>query len=414
MAYFYFDFRDVNKQGLRDLVPSIPSLPLTTTITYTMDALLSQLKGQGSPFSSSLPKPNSVEKLLDTIHLLSQATVLVAHQLQEQNTPVKAKPPRETHLPTPPLTPKSSPVSSAKKTPLPKASASVLSWVPRAPEYYRLPSPNPTTSTPTSVPIPAKPILRTPHTKKDRKPKSKRTKPSTQPNPSPTPPALTNPTLSPNPITGQAQPLSDQRATPAQPPAQPYPLFTIPSRPAQTDQREPPTQTKPTPSTPPTQTDADAKAAKAAATKARRRLVYEEKVKSALAASTPTTPPPIHQDDVAPMAPSNNVVNFSHTYDNCPRLPECPAHKDKFAVSCQAYAVRTRDAILPSFPNPSDPYAGPGFELRAERDTTWWPVPPSNSSSPPGTPVDPDASFSPPPLMTPISFNSHVIELLQR
>ena len=367
-----------------------------------MDALLSQLKGQGSPFSSPPPKPNSVEKLLDTIHLLSQATVLVAHQLQEQNTPVKAKPRRETHLPTPPLTPKSSPVPPAKKTPPPKTSAPVLSWVPRAPEYYRLPSPNPTTSTSTSVLTPAKPTSLTPHTKKDRKPKSKRITPSTQPTPSPTPTtttpatprpvqtdqlgplAPTNPTPSPTPITGQAQP--DQRA--------PLPLST--PRPAQSDQRELPT---PTPST-----STNAKAAAKAETKARRKLTLQEKRKSALAASAtpptaasaaPTpTPPPTFEDDVVPMAPANHIVNFPHSYDNCPRLPDCPAHRVEFAVYSQAYADKTRGAPLPSFPQP---YAESGFGLRAERDTAWWPVPPSNSSSPPGSPVDPDAFLFPPP-----------------
>ena len=373
-----------------------------------MDALLSQLKGQGSPSPS--PKPNSntdknTDKLLDTIHLLSQATLLVAQQLQ------KRKQPAPTYLPTPLLTPKSSSVSSAKKTPPPKPqssptssaktpplkpSAPMLSWVSRAPEYYRLPPPNSTIATPPSVPIPTK---RTPHTKKDRKPKSKRT--STQPTPTTTPatpravqtdqrepPAPTNPTPSPS-TTGQAQP--DQR--------EPLPLST--SRPAQTDRREPPNPLPtPTPSTPSSQTIPDSKAAAKAEKRASRRLASKEKHKSAATASTPTptpTPPPIHQDDVAPMAPSNHVVNFPHTYDNCPRLPECPAHMVEFAVYSQAYAARTRDAPLPSFPDFPQPYAGPGFELRAERDTAWWPVPPSDNSSPPGTPADPNAFLFPPP-----------------
>ena len=378
-----------------------------------MDTLLSQLKGQGSPFSSLPPKHNNVEKLLDTIHLLSQATVLVAHQLQEQNTPVKAKPYRETQLPTPPLTTKSSPAPSAKKTPPTKLSTPVLSWVPRAPEYYRLPPLNPTsTSTSAVVPAkptsltPAKPTPHTPHTKKDRKPKSKRT--PTQPTPTPAAPrtvltdqrgplAPTNSTPSPTLITGQAQPDPDQRE----------PLTPSTPRPAQSDRREPlnplPTPTPSTPSTQPDTTpptlDADARmAAKKAATKAKRKLAKQERRESALAAlaaSTPT-PPPTHQDDVAPMAPSNDVVNFPHSYDDCPRLPECPAHEAKFAVSCQAYAERKRNAPLPPlYPQPR-PYAGSEeFELRCERDTRWWPEIPSTRSSSPGSPADPQA-FTPP------------------
>ena len=66
----------------------------------------------------------------------------------------------------------------------------------------------------------------------------------------------------------------------------------------------------------------------------------------------------------------------------------------EFAVYSQAYAAKVRDAPLPSFPQP---FAGSGFELRAERDTAWWPVPPTDSSSPPGTPADPYAFLFPPP-----------------
>ena len=343
-----------------------------------MDALLSQLKGQGSPFSSPPPNPNSVEKLLDTIHLLSQATVLVAHQLQERHTPVKAKPHRETRLPTPPLTPKPSPVSTAKKTPSPKLPAPVLSWVPRAPEYYRLPSPNTTTSTPTSVPSPTKPTLRTPHTKKDRKPKSKRTKPSTQPNPSPNPP--TTPTT-PRPA----------------PPDQREPLVPLTPSPTpgsvQTDRCEPPNPLpKPMPSTPSIVTD-DRDAYRDTIYAKHKAKRQQRKTAAATASSTPTptpTPPPTSKDDVPPVAPANTVVNFPHIYEDCPRLPECPAHQLEFAVYNQAYAARTCGAILPSYPQP---FAESGFELRAERDTAWWPVPPSDSSSPPGSPADPEEAF---------------------
>ena len=74
------------------------------------------------------------------------------------------------------------------------------------------------------------------------------------------------------------------------------------------------------------------------------------------------------------------------TYDNCPKLPDCPAHKDEFEVYSKSYHAKTLNAQLPPpFPLP---YTGSG--LRAEVDTKWWPVPPSNSSpSPPGSPVDP-------------------------
>ena len=359
-----------------------------------MDTLLSQLKGQGSPFSSPLPISNNVEKLLDTIHLLSQATVLVAHQLQEHNSPVKAKPSRETahaYLPTPLPTPKSSPAPSVKKTPPPKpASSSVLSWVPRAPEYYRLSPPNPNLATHTNVATPAKPTIRTPHTKKDRKPKSKRTNPSTQSNPSPNP--STTPTT-PRPAS------PDQRGPLAPPTPSPTPGSV------QTDRCEPPNPLPtPTPSTlsTHTNTDADNRAAALAARKARmtaKRLAKKlerRQRQSVSTVSTPTptptpTPPPNPKDAVAPIAPANNVVNFPHHYEDCPRLPECPAHRAEFAVSCQAYVARKRDAILPPpSPQPQPFYEGSEFELRAERDTAWWPVLPSDCSSSPGTPVDPE------------------------
>ena len=323
-----------------------------------MDALLSQLKGQGSPFSSPLSKPNSVEKLLDIIHLLSQATVLVTHQLQERNTPVNAKPHRETHLPTPPLTPKSSSVSPTKKTPPPKSSAPVLSWVPRTPEYYRLPSPNQATPTPTSVLAPAKPIPHTPHTKKDRKPKCKRITPSTQPNPSLIPSTTTLATPS-RPVQ------TDQREPSAQPPS------TIPSRPVQTDERKPPAQTHTL------SPETEARLAKKRLAKKEQRMRAAAAAKEAqreLAASlppkpspTPTPKPPssTYEDVTAPIAPANAIVNFPHTYPDCPRLPECPAHKVEFAVSCQAYVDRKRGATLPPSMDhhPLNPMQGQGLSF---------------------------------------------------
>ena len=360
---------------------------------YTMDTLLSQLKGQGSPFSSPTPTSNNVDKLLDTIHVLSKATLLVAQQLQERKQPDTIHIP--TPRPTPKPTPKSSPRPSAKKTPSPTpTSAPVLSWVPRAPEYYSLPQPNPITTPPTSAPLTAKPIPPTPHTKKDRKPKSKRTKPSTQPTPA-TPPS-------------QARP--DQQETPAQTPTQTHPLSTIPSRPAQTDQREPPAQTHPPPTPRPAQTDqlvqspptptptTPPRSAKAEALIARRLAKKAQRKLAASASSNPTpmpTPTPIYEDVTAPVAPANTIVNFPHSYNNCPRLPECPAHRVEFAVYSQAYAASSRDAPRP--PPYPQPYAESGFGLRAERDTAWWPVPPSDGPSPPGSPVDPDAFLFPPP-----------------
>ena len=341
-----------------------------------MDALLSQLKGQGSPSTSPSKPLSNTDKLIDSIHLLSQ--LLVAQQLQER---------QQITLPTPPPTPQSSRLSSAKKTPPPKlASTPMLSWVPRAPEYYRPPSPNSST-THTSVPTPTK---STPHTNKVRKPKSKRTKPQTQPTPSP----------NPTPTTPR----------PAQPDQQEPPITAPPSRPAQPDQRVNQTHPlpTPTPTTPSTDTDISAKAAlkaKKAAIKASKKQATEERCKqSALAASStpptaipqPAPPPSSYEDTTPPVAPVNAIVNFSHIYDDCPRLPECPAHRIEFAVYSQAYADRIRDAPLPSFPQP---HAGPGFELWAERDTAWWPeipeIPPSERSSPPGSPVDSD-SFIPP------------------
>ena len=363
-----------------------------------MDTLLSQLKGQGSPFLSPLPISN-VDKLLDTIHLLSQATVLVAHQLQEQKSPVTAKPPKDVRpLVRPPTsfpTPKPSPPPTGKKAPPPNPSpAPMLPWVLRNPEYYRLTPPNSTTTTlssvatHSSVPIP-KPTLRTPHTKKDRKPKSKRINPSTQPNPSPNPPTPTTPRpalpdqpgpfapLTPSPTSRSAQ--SDQ-CKPPNPPPNPLPTPSPTSGSAQSDQRA---------------EKKAAKAARAAAIKAKN-TAAPTPTPTPPTKTPPTPPPSKFEDAVAPIAPANNVVNYPHTYDGCPRLPECPAHKVEFAVYSQAYADRTRDT---PHPRPIFPYshAGPGFELRCERDTAWWPVPPSDTSSPPGTPADPDAFLFPPP-----------------
>ena len=351
-----------------------------------MDTLLSQLKGQGSPFSSPPLISNNVEKLLDTIHLLSQATVLVAHQLQEQKPPVTAK------LPTPPLTPKPSPVSPTKKIPKPKPSPTpVLPWVLRAPEYYRPPPPNPTSTTLNSVTTPTKPTLGTPHTKKDRKPKSKRTNPSTQPNPPPNPPSIP---ATPKPAPPALQGTLAQ--TPLPTPLPNPPIVT--PRPAQTDRRDPPNQSHPLPTPSPSsssvQTDQreppNPTTAQTDAKKAKRKLALTARY-AARASPTPTpkpnTPPASYEDTSSSVAPANPVVNFPHSYDDCPRLPECPAHMARFEVYLAAYHERTRNATLPpSFPQPKPDESG--FELRCERDTSWWPVPPSNSSSPPGSPAD--------------------------
>ena len=131
-----------------------------------MDTLLSQLKGQGSPFASH--SQAHVEKLLDTIHLLSQATVIVAQQLQRptppSTTPTKplslpmkpkkttpqskkttsqstASPPK----PSPPTPPSSPPSLEKKKKTTTTHPQLPLQWVPRSPDYYS----TPTTTTPT-------------------------------------------------------------------------------------------------------------------------------------------------------------------------------------------------------------------------------------------------------------------------
>ena len=201
-----------------------------------MDTLLSQLKGQGSPFSSPLPI-SIAEKLLDTIHLLSQSTLLVAQQLQGERTntlptlksqPISLPTPKSSPFPTPKTSPppasKSSPPPAPKKTskPKPTHTTPILSWVPRSPEHY-----TDNSSSESIRSTIAMPTTNTPHTKKDRKPKSKRTKPSTQPNPSPTP-TTTTPMPTPRPA-----PTPIEKPAPTQP-KPPTPMPTPRPAPMQT------------------------------------------------------------------------------------------------------------------------------------------------------------------------------------
>ena len=213
-----------------------------------MDTLLSQLKGQGSPFTSP-PPTSSADKLVDTIHLLAQATLLVAQQLQDRKQPDISKLTTEALPPTPPLTPRPTPKPSSK-APSPKrmTPAPTLPWVPRAPEHYtpplskppaltstptpkptespppkpQVPSTNPTTNTtPITTPTPNT----TGHTGKQRKPKTKRDttltptpQPSTQPSPTPctqTQPTTqsTSPTPSPNPLPTPSPTQAEKPAT---------------------------------------------------------------------------------------------------------------------------------------------------------------------------------------------------------
>ena len=57
MAYFYFDFRDVNKQGLRDLIPSLLtqlSTPLGPRLDVLLDLYSAHQKGKSQPSDSAL------------------------------------------------------------------------------------------------------------------------------------------------------------------------------------------------------------------------------------------------------------------------------------------------------------------------------------------------------------------------
>ena len=206
-----------------------------------MDSLFSQLKGQGSPFSSPSPTSN-VDKLLDTIHLLSQATLLVAQQLQEREQPVKPKPTAEARPPASLPTPKPSPPPTAKKAPLPTPKAPALAWVPQSPEHYSRPTnPHPPlpTTTPTPSPTNPPPPTTTPtpspaklqgYCKKLRQPKAKRIQ---APSPTPQPPAHPTPTPQPSahPMP-TSKPLSPPTTSTPLPAPLPTPLTTQVAKPA--------------------------------------------------------------------------------------------------------------------------------------------------------------------------------------
>jgi hypothetical protein len=320
-----------------------------------MDTLLSQLKGQGSPFTSP-----STEKLLDTIHILSQAALLVAQQLQER-LPVKAQPKpievQRPHLPTPPLTPRSSP-PTAKKTPPPTPKAPVLSWVPRSPEHYSLPTPNiSTTPTPTSsASTPSSSKQKQGHTKAQRKPKRKRTKTS-------------NP--APQPIT-QPPPTHSAESAPVPSTALPFP---------------------PSPTT---------------------LAIPIDQPQSAAVSATATTPTP--GPTQTPIPHQKRIIQYPppHDYDVCPDPRKCKRHFREWKRAYQRElnqpypdeVIPGRDPLhpaypaLPSKPQPEsfedpdrDPYQLPitGSGVRMD-DGKWYPI---RSSSPPGKPADPflDALF---------------------
>ena len=316
-----------------------------------MDTLLSQLKGQGSPFASHQSQAH-VEKLLDTIHLLSQATVIVAQRLQRpilnSSTPTNPttnptkplssrtpkKPTKSVPQPTappskpPPLTPQSSPPSSKKKDkPTTSHPKLPLQWVPRSPNYYNSPF------TFTSTPVRA--ITHLTHLS-----------PSITNNPSPTLDPALDPTKS------------------SAPKSNPVP---VPTHVALTDLTPSP-DLAPPPDTDPflrsvNQPKTDPKSARLAAYRAKKKEKFKLRRAARLAAnpqpspptltSNPTTTnpqpsppiltsnpttnhqsPPTHTDDEAP---ANDIVNFPHTYDLCPALPTCPAHRARFEVYLESY-----------------------------------------------------------------------------
>jgi hypothetical protein len=366
----------------------IPSLPLTTTISYTMDSLLSQLKGQGSPFASPSPTSNNVEKLLDTIHLLSQATLLVAQQLQEPTLPAKAKPieVQRPHLPTPRPTPKPSPPPTVKKaTPLTPPTP-VLSWVPRSPEYYSLPSPNTFTlaspassvsslatkpTTPFTNPTPSS-IKQQGHTKSQRKPKRKRTH-------------LSNPAPQPTPQPPSTQPAESAPMPSTAPPPILTPLAPAPSVPIDRT-------ANPLPNPPPT-------------------IPVPLPSISQIETKAADGPTPLPNPDPTPIPKPNRPDLSPHEYVDCPAPRRCSrtGHKRQFKAALHRSLnqphpnsiVPGLDPLHPEYPNwPSkprpqsfedpdrDPFQLPitGSGIRMD-DGKWYPV--HRSPSPPGKPADP-------------------------
>ena len=336
-----------------------------------MDTLLSQLKGQGSPFASH--SQAHVEKLLDTIHLLAQSTAIVAQQLQQTTppstnptkstptkpisppTPKKPKkttiqstaPPSKPSLPTPPLSPPSFKKKKKKTAAHPKLP---LQWVPRSPDYYSTPT-STSTSTPThdnSPPANTTPTLTPPNAPTTPTPPPLPTtlEPASAPDPpTPTPKPTPMPTPAPDPLTLTPEP------TP------PNPIETS------IDQSGPlnPTPTpSPDPSPAPTSQLFDAF------------LELSKKMEASHAPYQCTDPPncPTHKDQYkrhqrqlrqrpptptpkplahTDIAPANAIVNFPHTGPKCPDPPRCPSHKAHF----EAYLTTYRTKInAPPKPNP--------------------------------------------------------------
>ena len=374
---------------------------------YTMDTLLSQLKGQGSPFSSPLPTSN-VDKLLNTIHLLSQATVFVAQQLQEQKSPVKAKLTTEARPPTSLPTPKPSPPPTAKKVPLPTSMAPILSWVPREPSYYSPPSKpivkktlteSVSSSIPTTTPT-------NPLTKKHRKPKSKQNEPNPTSQPVPTTPLplpntpKTPPTPLPTPSTALIEKPAELLPTPSPTPS--VASLSLEERCALTKVRRKkriaarananPTPTTPMPSTPkplPTTlpTPSTTQIEKPAAT---------ELIDSYIPAHS--TIPPLPDQ----MAETHlNVSSIQQITDRWQAICDkawAAYHKDRLSTTSPytpdplhpEYPVRPSQPRPQSFMDPNrDPYQLPLTGSGVRVDGKWYPVPSSSSPSPPGTPVDP-------------------------
>ena len=207
-----------------------------------------------------------------------------------------ASPPKPSP-PTPPSSPPSFEKKKEKKTTATHPQLP-LQWVPRSPDYYNtppLPTPLPTTLKPTSAPDP--------------------------PNPGPTP--LPNATPLPNLIDQARRDRLDQKRK------QKFRLLA---------KRNPDTPPTPTPSTttlpanpPPPDTPAPSSSQETAA-----RPLAEDFANSPYL-SPSLAPPPKNGE-----APANNFVNFPHTYGKCPRLPDCPSHKDEFESFCKTlHPLRT-------------------------------------------------------------------------
>ena len=94
MAYFYFDFRDVNKQGLRNLIPSLLtqlSTPLGPRFDVLSQLYSDHLKGQSQPSDSAL-----VQCLKAMLTLPDQLpTYLIIDALDESSNASGIPSPRE-------------------------------------------------------------------------------------------------------------------------------------------------------------------------------------------------------------------------------------------------------------------------------------------------------------------------------